>query len=43
MFNAYINDLSQVWRRYLEAQKSDGDVVSYKMLNVAFSRDDEMT
>lgn len=40
-FNDYIKDLSNVWRRYLDAQKRDGFVLSYKMLNVNFTRDEE--
>lgn len=40
-FNAYINDLSNVWRAFLEAQKADGDVLSYKMLSVTSPRDGE--
>ena len=40
-FNAYINDLSKVWRVYLEAGMADGDVLSYKMLSVSFPRDGE--
>lgn len=31
MFNAYVNDLNNVWRRFLEEQKKDGSVVSYGM------------
>lgn len=31
MFNAYINDLNNVWRRFLEEEKKDGSVVSYGM------------
>ena len=31
MFNAYINDLNNVWRKFLEAQMEDGDVVDYGM------------
>lgn len=31
MFNAYINDLNNVWRKLLEAQMEDGDVVDYGM------------
>ena len=31
MFNAYINDLNNVWRKFLEAQKEDGMVISYGM------------
>ena len=40
-FNDYIKDLSNVWRKYLDAQKRDGFVLSYKMLNVNFARDGE--
>ena len=40
-FNAYINDLSNVYRVFLEAQKADGDVLSYKMLAVTSPRDGE--
>jgi len=31
MFNAYINDLNNVWRKFLDEQKKDGSVVSYGM------------
>lgn len=41
MFNAYINDLNQGWRRFLELQKEDGDVVSYGMYAMANSREGE--
>lgn len=40
-FNAYIKDLSNVWRRYLDAQKKDGHVLSYRMLSVDSPRDGE--
>lgn len=40
-FNAYIKDLSNVWRRYLDAQKKDGLVLSYRILNVDAPRDNE--
>ena len=41
-FNAYINDLSRVWRAYLEdSKKTDGDVLSYKMLSLVSARDGE--
>ena len=40
-FNAYINDLSNVYRAFLDAQKADGDVLSYKMLSVTSPRDGE--
>jgi len=41
MFNAYINDLSKVWRKFLEAQKADGDVISYGMYSNANQREGE--
>lgn len=41
MFNSYIKNLSQVWRRFLEEQKKAGDVLSYKMLTVQNTRDGE--
>lgn len=31
MFNAYINDLNNVWRRFMEKQMEDGLVLSYGM------------
>lgn len=40
-FNAYINDLSNVWRVFLDAQKEDGDVLSYKILSINSPRDGE--
>jgi len=33
MFNAYINDLNGLWRKFLEEQKKDGSVVSYGMFS----------
>jgi len=41
MFNAYVNDLSNVWRKFLDAQKEDGDVISYGMYSNANPRMDE--
>lgn len=40
-FNAYMNDLENLWLRYIKAQKDDGDVLSYKILAVAAPRDGE--
>lgn len=40
-FNAYLNDLSKVWRVFLEEQKKDGDILSYKILAVTSPRDGE--
>lgn len=40
-FNAYVKDLSHVWRAFLEEQKKSGSVLSYKMLSVTSPRDGE--
>ncbi len=40
-FNDYMQDLSRVYRAYLDAQKKDGVVLSYKILNVQSPRDGE--
>ncbi len=40
-FDNYIENLSNIWKRYLDAQKEDGLVLSYSMYNVAFPRDGE--
>lgn len=41
MFNAYINDLNNVWRKFLEARVEDGDVIEYGMYANANPRDGE--
>jgi hypothetical protein len=41
MFNAYINDLSNVWRKFLDAQKEDGDVIRYGMYSNVNPREGE--
>jgi len=41
MFNAYINDLSNVWRKFLEAQMEDGSVIRYGMYSNANPREGE--
>ena len=41
MFNAYINDLNAGWRKFLEAQKEDGDVIRYGMYAAANPREGE--
>ncbi len=41
MFNAYINDLSNVWRKFLDAQMEDGDVIGYGMYSNVNSREGE--
>jgi hypothetical protein len=41
MFNAYINDLNGLWRKFLDEQKKDGSVVSYGMYAVSAPREGE--
>jgi len=41
MFNAYINDLNNVWRKFLEAQIEDGDVIDYGMYSNTSTREGE--
>lgn len=41
MFNAYINDLSNVWRKFMEAQKESGDVISYGIYSNVNTREGE--
>lgn len=41
MFNAYINDLNGVWRKFMEEQKKDGSVVEYNMYSNGFNREGE--
>lgn len=41
MFNAYINDLNKVWRRFNEELKKDGTVVSYGILSNVSPRQGE--
>jgi hypothetical protein len=41
MFNAYINDLNNVWRKFNELQKEDGDVLAFSMFSNTSARDDE--
>lgn len=40
-YDDYLADLNNVWRVYLEAQMKDGDVLSYKIMNVAARRKNE--
>ncbi|MGI9341379.1 MAG: hypothetical protein ACR2QV_00920 [Gammaproteobacteria bacterium] len=40
-FNDYMNDLNNVWRKFLEDEKATGDVLSYRVLQAAFPRDGE--
>ena len=41
MFNAYINDLNNVWRKFLEEQMKDGSVIGYNMYANASQREGE--
>lgn len=41
MFNAYINDLNAGWRKFLEAQKEEGDVIRYGIYAVTNPREGE--
>lgn len=41
MFNAYINDLNNVWRRFLEEEMKDGSVIGYNMYGNASPREGE--
>lgn len=41
MFNAYINDLNNVWRKFLDEQKKDGSVIGYGMYSNSFAREGE--
>lgn len=41
MFNAYINDLNNVWRKFNEAQMKDGDIVAFSMFSNTSSREGE--
>jgi len=41
MFNAYVNDLNGLWRKYLDEQKKDGSVISYGMFSNVAAREGE--
>lgn len=41
MFNAYINDLNNVWRRFMEQQMEDGLVLAYGMYSNVSPREGE--
>lgn len=41
MFNAYVNDLNGLWRKFMEEQKKEGSVISYGMFGNAAARDGE--
>ncbi|MGI9295570.1 MAG: hypothetical protein ACR2PS_16445 [Pseudomonadales bacterium] len=40
-FNAYMNNLEEQWLQFIKLQQKDGDVLSYKVLNVISPRDGE--
>jgi len=41
MFNAYVNDLNNVWRKFQEAQKADGYVLDYALYANPSAREGE--
>jgi len=41
MFNAYINNLNNVWRKYNEAQMEDGSIINYSMFGNPAAREGE--
>ena len=41
MFNAYVNDLNGLWRKYLDEQKKDGSVISYGVFSNVAAREGE--
>jgi len=41
MFNAYINDLNNVWRKYNEMQMKDGDILAFSMFSNTSAREGE--
>jgi hypothetical protein len=41
MFNAYVNDLNSLWRRFNDAQIADGSMVTYRMLANVSPREGE--
>ena len=41
MFNAYINDLNNVWRKFIEEQMKDGSVIDYGIYSNPNSRKGE--
>ena len=41
MFNAYINDLNNIWRKFIEEQMKDGSVVGYNMFANVAAREGE--
>jgi hypothetical protein len=41
MTNAYMNDLGNLWRKFNEQQKKDGDIVDYKVYSNTAPREGE--
>ena len=41
MFNAYINDLNNLWRKFVEAQMEEGDVLAYNIFSNTSAREGE--
>ena len=40
-FDDYLTDISMVWKKYLDENIKNGKILSYKVLSVAFPRDNE--
>ena len=40
-YDEYLADLHNVWLKYIKAQMKDGDILSYKLMNVVGRRSDE--
>jgi len=41
MTNAYMNDIGNLWRKFNEQQKKDGDIVDYKVYSNTAAREGE--
>jgi hypothetical protein len=41
MTNAYMNDIGNLWRKFNEQQKKDGDVIDYKVYANTWAREGE--
>ncbi|MFT5521814.1 MAG: hypothetical protein ACI9IA_002419 [Enterobacterales bacterium] len=40
-YDEYLADLHNVWLKYIKAQMKDGDILSYKMMDLTGRRNDE--
>lgn len=41
MTNAYMNDIGNLWRKFNEQQKKDGDIIDYKVYSNTAAREGE--